>query len=821
MNRNISRRRRMTPVLQTADSDCAPACLAMILKSFGRNASLAAMRELLDPGRDGTTMSAIRDAATSFGLVARAVRTPAQAIAGGGPALPTPFIAHWDGDHFVVVERIRSRHVDLVDPAIGRRRLTRSEFLDHAKIVLLFGAGDPAAKAAGPPLAPPVSPFRVILAPLIRRHRGRLVLTIVVSLLLTMLGLAVPAAAALITNDLADGQTPTTAWILVAPLLAAAVGLLALIRGLGAATLQRGLAQDLTVGVARRMFESEYRYFERRSTGDLFLRIASADMVREMLGVSLVGSLLDTVLALGYVVVLLCLDPFLAGVAMVIFAFQLAAVLRLAARIRRQHREELLASADADSLIVDAIGGIASIRTSAAEATILGKWSGFVDRRLDVATRRSRTTAVMAAVTTTGEMGAPILFLFVAAASATSPGAAIGLAALAGAVLAPLTSLSLRFVTLAELGPLLERMLDVMSAPREGAARGRVLDCPPGAVGELSAAASPGRPRPAATSLAGAIELDNAGFRYDIRSPFVFRGLNVRIRPGTKVAVVGASGCGKSTLISALTGLHPLTEGRLLLDGKDIGMLDLPSVRRQIGVVLQDPYLGIGTIRDAITLGRQQAVDEEIFRAAQIAAVHEEIMSMPLGYSTPIAEGGRGVSGGQRQRIALARALLGNPSVLILDEATSALDVSSESIIEDGLRTLRMTRIVIAHRLSTVADADLVLVMHAGQFVEGGPPGMLLQHGGHYAAMVARQGGAALPAVTPPPPGPVHLELPARAGRGRHRADEHSIPEGHVAAQRTAPRHLHEDDPGVGGDRPRSVLRSVESGHPQVRLLAG
>jgi ABC-type multidrug transport system fused ATPase/permease subunit len=367
-------------------------------------------------------------------------------------------------------------------------------------------------------------------------------------------------------------------------------------------------------------------------------------MVREMLGVSLVGSLLDAILALGYVGVLLWLDASLAVVAVVIFAGQLAVVLRLAARIRRQHREELLASADADSLIVDAIAGIASIRTSAAEGTVLGKWSGFVNRRLDVATRRSRATAVMAAVTTTGELAAPIVFLFVAASSATSPSAAIGLAALAGAVLAPLTNLSLRFVTLAELGPLLEPMLDVMTAPREASATSRPTGVPSMVAPVPPWPVEPDGASSAAPPFRGEVELVNAGFRYDIRSPFVFRGLDVRIQPGMKVAVVGASGCGKSTLISALTGLHPLTEGRLLLDGMDISMLDLPSVRRQIGVVLQDPYLGLGTIPEAITLGRGQASDDQVFRAAGMAAVHDDIVSMPLGYSTPIAEGGRGVS---------------------------------------------------------------------------------------------------------------------------------------------------------------------------------
>jgi ABC-type multidrug transport system ATPase subunit len=181
--------------------------------------------------------------------------------------------------------------------------------------------------------------------------------------------------------------------------------------------------------------------------------------------------------------------------------------------------------------------------------------------------------------------------------------------------------------------------------------------------------------------------------------------------------------------------------------------------------------------------------------------------------------------GGQRQRIALARALIGNPSVLILDEATSALDVLAESVIEEGLRGLRMTRIVIAHRLSTVADADLVLVMHAGQFVEAGPPALLLRHGGRYAAMVARQGSPSAVPVPAASPRPTPIELPAGRSHGRHRTDgpERATPADRIVRERTGPRHLRDENPfGVGdAGESRAGLRLIESDRPARHLLAG
>jgi ABC-type bacteriocin/lantibiotic exporter with double-glycine peptidase domain len=323
---------------------------------------------------------------------------------------------------------------------------------------------------------------------------------------------------------------------------------------------------------------------------------------------------------------------------------------------------------------------------------------------------------VLEAVLTAGRVAAPVLLLLVAVRAGVTPdglGRSLGLAALATAGLGPAWTLATHVRILAELGPLMDRLADVALASPEQT--GTACPCPP---------------------LAGRVELDHVSFRYDARTPFAVRDVTLCIEPGTKVGVVGASGSGKSTLAKLLCSLHRPVDGKVLFDGRDAATVELRSLRRQLGVVLQEPFLAGTTVREAIALGHEDVTDADVIRAARSAAVHEDVVAMPLGYDTPIGEGGRALSGGQRQRVALARALVGQPSVLLLDEATSALDGATEASVEAALRDLSMTRIVIAHRLTTVADADLVVVLDGGAVVECGSPAELLQRDGRYAAMV-------------------------------------------------------------------------------------
>jgi ABC-type bacteriocin/lantibiotic exporter with double-glycine peptidase domain len=708
------RGRRIPLVRQLSEVECGAACLAMVLGYHGRAVRLEEVRQAMGASRDGVSALDILRTARTYGLRGRGVSLDTDSL----KYLPEGAILHWQFSHFVVFERLEKDFVHLVDPGQGRRRVPMERFLrSFTGVALLLepGAGFETGKAA------PRQAYRYALQVL--RQSDTLTRVLVVSLVLQVFALAVPA----LTGLIIDRVVPRGDKHL---LLVVGLGLLSLagfqfftslIRGHLLLELRTRMDSNMTLGFLEHMVGLSYAFFQVRPAGDLMARLNSNSTVREILSSTALSGLLDGALVILYLVLMFVLNP---RMALVVLALAVVQVLVLVVSARKQHQlmsENLEVEARSQSYQVELLTGIQTLKAFGVEHQSVQRFSELFVNVLNVSLRRGRLTAWVDSVNGMLRLVAPLVLLGFGAlqvlAGRITLGGMMGMTALAGALLVPLSNLVTTGTQLQLLKSYLERIDDVFETPLERDAEH---------VGRLA-------------RLEGGIELERVSFRYSPQAPLVVQDVSVRIEPGQFVAIVGRSGAGKSTLANLLLGLYLPTTGRVLFDGNDLTELDLHSVRTQLGVVPQEPAFFGSTIRGNIALGDPASALEPVVEAARRARIHEDIMAMPMGYDTPLVDRGASLSGGQRQRLALARALLRDPAVLLLDEATSHLDAITERSVQESLAAQRCTRIVIAHRLSTVVDADLILVMDEGRLVESGRHEELLLRGGAYAKLVRAQ----------------------------------------------------------------------------------
>ncbi len=688
------RARRSVPFIpQMEMAECGAASLAMVLAYYGRHVPLPEVRHDCGTSRDGVTALAIVEAARGHGLDAEGVRLEMAGL----KELPLPAILHWGFQHFVVLERLRRNGAVLVDPASGRRIVSTEEIAQKfTGVAMIFTPGD--SFEPRPETRPTLSRYRRLL----RDALPRLVTVLAASLALQALALAIPIATQRIIDRVIASQDADWLWPATA-ILGSVVVLSALLR-----LLRSWMTQHLQLSMGLRLMEEfvdhllhlPLAFFLQRTPGDLMQRVENNALLRDLFATRAVAAVLDGSFVLAYAALMLYYDPRLGALMLAWNAMRLVYLLGIRVRARQLVAAELAAAGRENGMLVEAVSTVETVKAAGAELYMVRRVMHRMTARINSAAQRQGIDIVSRLLTLALQGGALATVLWVGgrhvADGVMSVGVFAAFLALNSQLLAPLESLVSAMNQLQYLGGHLNRLDDVLKAERE-----------------MTGSIDPGR-------LSGAIELDRVTFAYGPKSPSILRDITLSIAAGEKVALVGATGAGKSTLAKLLLALYFPSSGSIRFDGLDLHAIDLPRLRAQMGVVLQDEFFLGGTIRDNLSLNEPNLSLARLREAATIACVDDVIERLPEAYETRIGSGGRQMSGGERQRLALARALAHRPAILLLDEATSALDRDTEARVHANLASLGVTRIVIAHRLATVVDADRVLVLNGGRIVQQG-----------------------------------------------------------------------------------------------------
>jgi len=708
LRRLFPRRIRFVP--QLSPDDCGAACLTMVLRLMGRETDLTLVHQRLEQQSQGASAEMLIRAAADFGLVLRGLRVELNTLA----LLPRGTILHWNFNHFVVLDRARPDWLSIADPACGLRRVPLDEVDQRFTGVALVperlvpGAG-PARRAAD--AVPAGASPRLVTAP------RRLVAAAVTSLTLQFLLMVYPLLTGLITTAVVRGQSTALGGLPVAAgFMGAALFFGALLRARLLHTVTRLSDADAVRLLLDRMLRLPWRFFTRQRTGEALARISTLVRIREAINNGLITGVSDGLTCLFYLVLLAFTRWGFVLAVLGCAAAQVIVLLGTSASRRGLAARQILADTALHAYEGEMFMGIESIKSMGALAPVTARWNDLYRATMVPALAQARLDAFMEAFTALLRLACPMLVLLLAAASVQSGqlqvGQLVSSCVMAAAFFGSFTPLVALLGRKQELQPHLPRVTEVFQSAPE-----------------------PSGSRPL-TAMPRQIRVEDLTFRYAAAEPPVLQGVSFSIGAGELVAIVGASGSGKSTLLRVLLGLLEPSEGRVLLDDVDLRDVDRQDWRSRLGVVVQSsPVLGL-TVRENISLLRPGATLEEIRSAARVACIHDDIMAMPLGYDTALLGAASRLSGGQRQRIALARVLLGRPSMLVLDEPTSALDALTEERVLGNVMAMQITRVIVAHRLSTVRNADRIIVLRNGRKVEEGRHRELVERRGHYRELV-------------------------------------------------------------------------------------
>jgi len=704
------RRLNRTPtILQMEAVECGAASLAMVLAYHGRWVPLEELRTACGVSRDGSNAANVLRAARSFGLEAKAYKRETDALRKAS----LPAVLFWNFNHFVVLDGYTPTGFHVNDPASGPRTVTDRD-LDEAftGVVLEFSPGPNFVREGAPPSLARALRVRA------RGSERALLFAMLVGLALVIPGIVVPMFAKIFIDEILVRGTVN--WI--RPLLLA-MAATALVRGALVwlqqyylLRLESKLSVTTTSGFLWHLLRLPVEFYSQRYSGEISWRVSLNDEIARFLSRRLASTAIDALMVVFFGALMLTYSVPLTLIALGAVAVLAGSTLAVNRRRVDGNRSVLQEAGKATGTLMAGLSAIETLKASAMESDFFARWAGHQARYLNAQQSLARITSYFSIIPplTVALTNAIVLFLgaLLVMNGEFTVGTLVAFQSLLASFIRPVNNFVGLAGTIQEMQGKMARIDDVLRYPATVRIETNERSAPP--VDGGGAARSP------VERLSGHLELRGVTFGYSKQSDPLISDFSIVLTPGTRVALVGPSGCGKSTVAKLVTSLYPPWSGDVLLDGVPAG--DWPRATRAatVAMVDQDISLFAGTMRDNLSLWDPTVPEELLLAACRDACIHTEIMARSGGFDSHVDEGGSNFSGGQRQRLEIARALVAQPSILVLDEATSALDTITESQIDRNLRRRGCTCVIVAHRLSTIRDADEIIVLDSGVVVQRG-----------------------------------------------------------------------------------------------------
>ncbi|HGF4083643.1 TPA: colicin V export peptidase/ABC transporter CvaB [Escherichia coli] len=678
--------RRVPVIHQTETAECGLACLAMICGHFGKNIDLIYLRRKFNLSARGATLAGINGIAEQLGMATRALSLELDELR----VLKTPCILHWDFSHFVVLVSVKRNRYVLHDPARGIRYISREEMSRYFTGVAL-------EVWPGSEFQSETLQTRISLRSLINSIYGikrTLAKIFCLSVVIEAINLLMPVGTQLVMDHAIPAGdrgllTLISAALMFFILLKAATSTLRAWSSLVMSTLINVQWQS---GLFDHLLRLPLAFFERRKLGDIQSRFDSLDTLRATFTTSVIGFIMDSIMVVGVCVMMLLYGGYLTWIVLCFTTIYIFIRLVTYGNYRQISEECLVREARAASCFMETLYGIATVKIQGMVGIRGAHWLNMKIDAINSGIKLTRMDLLFGGINTFVTACDQIVILWLGAGLVIDNQMTIGMFVAFSSFrgqfserVASLTSflLQLRIMSLHN-----ERIADIALHEKEEK-----------------------KPEIEIVADMGPISLETNGlsYRYDSQSAPIFSALSLSVAPGESVAITGASGAGKTTLMKVLCGLFEPDSGRVLINGIDIRQIGINNYHRMIACVMQDDRLFSGSIRENIC-GFAEEMDEEwMVECARASHIHDVIMNMPMGYETLIGELGEGLSGGQKQRIFIARALYRKPGILFMDEATSALDSESEHFVNVAIKNMNITRVIIAHRETTLRTVDRVI----------------------------------------------------------------------------------------------------------------